>query len=109
MSPPGFVGRTDTVLFTDWNNSPLLKRSVHTKVCSFYHRNIWQFSSGMFQVGGLLVKLMDDKAFTSASFFLLILIKQKKFFFWPSHASWGNLSPHTRDGTCTLCIGSEDF
>ena len=47
MSPPRFVGHTDTVLFTDWNNSPLLKRSVHMKVCSFYCRNVWQFSSGM--------------------------------------------------------------
>lgn len=44
---PGFVGHTDTVLFTDWNNSLLLWRSIHMKVCSFYFRNIRQFISGM--------------------------------------------------------------
>lgn len=47
MSSPGFVGHTDTVLFTDWNNSLLLKRSVVVKVHSFYCRNIWRFSSGL--------------------------------------------------------------
>lgn len=41
---PSFVGHTDTVLFTDWNNSPLLKSSVHMKVCSFYCRHIWQLN-----------------------------------------------------------------
>lgn len=37
---PSFVGHTDTVLFRDWNNSLLLIKAFHMKVCSFYCRNI---------------------------------------------------------------------
>lgn len=62
MSSSHCVGHTDIVLFTDWNSSLLLKKSVHMKVCSFYGRNIWQFSSGVkFQLGGLVIKLENVK------------------------------------------------